>query len=149
VTQCILYILTLYIYRFKENQTELIMSFFAMFYFSINVGSTISTFVTPIVRNNFGYAVAFSMPAALLVVATIVFILGWKFYYNRPPTGLRNNPLFQVINVTYSALKSYKRNDDARHWLDRAQVSCDKATIYDVKCVYRVAKVLIPLMVFW
>ena len=48
--------------QFKENQTELIASFFAVFYFSINLGSTVSSFVSPIIRTSFGYAVAFAVP---------------------------------------------------------------------------------------
>lgn len=51
-----------------------------MFYFSINFGSTISTLVTPVIRNAGGYAIAFAVPAALLLVATVLFIIGKKAY---------------------------------------------------------------------
>lgn len=33
--------------QFKSNQTELLSSFFAIFYLSINIGSTFSTYIVP------------------------------------------------------------------------------------------------------
>ena len=56
--------------------------FFSMFYFAINAGSLISTFITPIFRADLNcypgetgvefeecYAMAFGVPGALMVVA--------------------------------------------------------------------------------
>jgi len=56
----------------QERQLE---AFFSVFYFSINAGSLISTFVTPILRSGscFGedscYSAAFGLPAVLMTVA--------------------------------------------------------------------------------
>jgi len=137
--------------QFKEGQTELLMSFFAVFYFSINIGSTLSTFLMPIVRTHYGYAVAFAIPACLLVVATAIFGIGKRSYTHVPPTGWRNNPVFQVAKVVWAALKNW-RNPHFRsvnHWVDRAEAVYDRETVYDIKCCLRVMKVLLPIIIFW
>jgi len=97
--------------QFREDQTELIASFFAIFYFSINLGSTVSSFVTPIIRSEFGYAVAFAVPAVLLIIATFIFIIGKRWYVIVKPTGLRNNALFKFLKVMFLAIKmSFSRD---------------------------------------
>lgn len=53
---------------------------FLWFYFSINVGSTISMLALPIVRNKYGYQVAFLFPAFFMALALAVFALGKRFY---------------------------------------------------------------------
>ena len=58
---------------------------FAMFYGAINIGAFISGLCVPAIRNYFGgssqaYAIAFLFPAALMIMAFIVFALGKPFY---------------------------------------------------------------------
>jgi POT family proton-dependent oligopeptide transporter len=137
--------------QIKENQTELLASFFALFYFSVNLGSTVSTFLIPIIRTHFGYAIAFSIPAVLLIIATCIFGAGKWLYVHVPPTGFRNNPFFQVSRVIYSALRNWRnpRYEKVRHWIDRAVADYDRRMVYDVKCCLRVIKVLFPIIIFW
>lgn|SRR5690606_13429554 len=51
-----------------------------MFYLSINIGSTISTFLTPILSDYVGYAIAFAIPAILLVFSLIIFAVGKRWF---------------------------------------------------------------------
>jgi len=53
---------------------------FLWFYFAINVGSLLSLLVLPIIRNKFGYQVAFLIPAAFMTLALLVFAIGKKHY---------------------------------------------------------------------
>jgi solute carrier family 15 oligopeptide transporter 1 len=63
--------------QFKLPQQERqLQQFFSVFYFSINAGSLISTFITPILREdvrcleqNTCYPLAFGVPAALMIIA--------------------------------------------------------------------------------
>ena len=64
----------------RPGQTKLRSDAFAMFYFAINVGAAISQFAMPPIRSNWGYAVAFLFPAALMVVAFLIFAAGKKHY---------------------------------------------------------------------
>nr|XP_014348743.1 PREDICTED: solute carrier family 15 member 2 [Latimeria chalumnae] len=79
--------------QFAEEHTHERSKFFSIFYLSINAGSLISTFVTPVLRGDvqcFGddcYALAFGVPAALMVLALVVFISGSWMYKKNPPQG--------------------------------------------------------------
>jgi POT family proton-dependent oligopeptide transporter len=53
---------------------------FLWFYFSINVGSTLSMLALPFIRSAYGYQVAFAFPAALMAMALAVFAIGKKHY---------------------------------------------------------------------
>ena len=51
-----------------------------MFYWSINIGAALSSFAMPLIRKQWGYAIAFLFPAALMVIAFAIFALGKRFY---------------------------------------------------------------------
>ena len=74
---------------------ERVSSFFSLFYASINAGSLLSTFISPILREKVKcfdrddcYFVAFLVPACLMAVA----ILGWFFKNYRLSIGSRMTP---------------------------------------------------------
>ena len=70
----------------KSNQT-LLEKAFSWFYFAINLGAAISTILTPILLDKVGPWLAFGLPGALMVLATIIFWMGrWKFVHI-PPGG--------------------------------------------------------------
>ena len=55
-------------------------SAFLWFYFAVNVGSLISLLAVPIVRNKFGYQVAFLVPAGFMSLALVIFAVGKRHY---------------------------------------------------------------------
>lgn len=73
--------------QLPQDQPKALSTFFHMFYFSINLGSVCSILIVPVVRSEYGYAVAFSIPAVLLLIATSIFLLGKNSYQHNPPTG--------------------------------------------------------------
>jgi len=64
----------------RPGQTKLRSDGFALFYGSINIGAAISSFAMPWLRDRYGYQIAFLFPAALMVVAFLVFAAGKPFY---------------------------------------------------------------------
>jgi dipeptide/tripeptide permease len=76
----------------RPGQEKLLSSAFLWFYFAINVGSLISTFALPAIRDHYAgphgdkaqlqhaYALAFQFPAWVMVAALIVFAAGKPFY---------------------------------------------------------------------
>lgn len=103
--------------QFKPGQERQLQQFFSLFYIAINSGSLISTFLTPVLRQNVSclgrsdcYPLAFGVPAILMVVALILFILG-KFitgYTINPPE--KNNIVFRVfscIGVSFFLFRIY------------------------------------------
>jgi POT family proton-dependent oligopeptide transporter len=53
---------------------------FGMFYMAINIGAAISQSTLPKVRTEHGYAIAFAVPAALMILAFLAFAAGKKRY---------------------------------------------------------------------
>lgn len=64
----------------RPGQERLRSDAFAMFYGAINVGSAISTFSMPWIREHYSYRIAFLFPAGLMIVAFLIFTLGKPFY---------------------------------------------------------------------
>ena len=85
-------------FKLPEQRLQL-AQFFSIFYFSINAGSLISTFVTPIFRQDvkcFGqdscYPLAFGVPAVIMVVA-----LGKSLAPVQPRVGNPHNALVMRV----------------------------------------------------
>jgi POT family proton-dependent oligopeptide transporter len=53
---------------------------FLWFYFSINIGALISQLAMPVLRTNYGYAIAFQFPAWLMVASLAIFAAGKRHY---------------------------------------------------------------------
>ncbi|RXN19845.1 solute carrier family 15 member 2-like protein [Labeo rohita] len=142
--------------QFDEENTDERRKFFSIFYMSINAGSVLSTVVTPILRGDvqcFGgdcYALAFGVPAILMVIALVVFIAGSGLYKKSPPEG---NVLLRVCQCIGFAIKNRWRNSktspERRHWLDWAEEKYPKRLIEEIKMVLRVQILYIPLPMFW
>ncbi|KAG7220316.1 hypothetical protein INR49_010150, partial [Caranx melampygus] len=142
--------------QFDEEHGSERQKFFSIFYMSINAGSLLSTVITPILRGDvqcFGgdcYALAFGVPAALMVVALVVFIVGSGLYKRNPPQG---NILLEVCNCIGFAIKNRwrrsKHEPQRKHWLDWAEDKYSKRLIQEIKMVLRVLVLYIPLPMFW
>ena len=73
--------------QFGKGNQHLLSKTFSWFYFSINFGSMFSTLFIPILLRNYGPHVAFGLPGALMLVATILFWMGRKDFVHVPPAG--------------------------------------------------------------
>jgi POT family proton-dependent oligopeptide transporter len=73
--------------QFGVKNQHLLERVFAWFYFSINLGSFVSTLLTPVLLERVGPRWAFGVPAALMLLATIVFWLGRNHFAHIPPAG--------------------------------------------------------------
>jgi POT family proton-dependent oligopeptide transporter len=75
--------------QFGRTNAHLLEKVFGWFYFSINLGATVSTLLTPILLDHYGPHVAFGVPGALMFLATLVFWLGRHRFVHIPPGGRR------------------------------------------------------------
>ncbi|KAM5276386.1 solute carrier family 15 member 2 isoform 1-T1 [Hipposideros larvatus] len=143
--------------QFEQKHEQERARYFSVFYLSINAGSLLSTFITPMLRGDvqcFGgdcYALAFGVPGLLMVIALVVFAIGSKMYKKTPPEG---NILSQVVKCIWFAASNRFKNrsgDNAKreHWLDWAAEKYPKQLIMDVKALTRVLFLYIPLPMFW
>jgi solute carrier family 15 (oligopeptide transporter), member 1 len=104
--------------QFKlPQQAKQLGIFFSIFYFAINLGSFISTSVTPILREDihcFGqndcFPLGFGLPAALMAVSIVIF-LGGKFLYKIvPPQGNMFVKVCKCIGVSWRCLNGTFEN---------------------------------------
>uniref|UniRef100_A0A3B3UEL0 Solute carrier family 15 member 1 n=1 Tax=Poecilia latipinna TaxID=48699 RepID=A0A3B3UEL0_9TELE len=145
--------------QFNEDQDKQRSTFFSIFYLSINAGSLLSTVITPILRaqkcgihtQQQCYPLAFGVPAALMVVSLVIFIVGSGMYNKTAPTG---NIMVKVFKCISFAIKNRYRNRSSKipkreHWMDWAEEKYDKLLIAQVKMVLKVLFLYIPLPMFW
>jgi POT family proton-dependent oligopeptide transporter len=122
----------------RPGQTRLRADAFLWFYFAINVGSTLSLLLVPIVRNHLGSRIAFLVPAALMSAALAVFAAGRRFYAvenlfrpPEPPGDTHSEErrslarLFGVFGLIVFFWVVYEHNDSL--WVFFARDSIDLA----------------------
>ncbi|KAL9867237.1 solute carrier family 15 member 1-like [Geothlypis trichas] len=145
--------------QFEEDQEKQRSTFFSLFYLSINAGSLLSTLITPSIRaSQCGihskrecYPLAFGVPAALMAVSLVVFVIGSRMYKKVKPQG---NVMLEVSKCIGFAIKNRFRHRSKEfpkreHWLDWASDKYDKRLIAQIKMVLRVLFLYIPLPMFW
>ncbi|GAB1299190.1 Solute carrier family 15 member 1 [Apodemus speciosus] len=145
--------------QFEEGQEKQRNRFFSIFYLAINAGSLLSTIITPILRvqqcgiysQQACYPLAFGVPAALMAVALIVFVLGSGMYKKFQPQG---NIMGKVAKCIGFAIKNRFRHRSKafpkrEHWLDWAREKYDERLISQIKMVTKVMFLYIPLPMFW
>ncbi|KAK1121557.1 hypothetical protein K0M31_010355 [Melipona bicolor] len=137
------------------QQERYLSTFFSLFYFSINSGSLISTFLTPLLRSNvscFGdttcYSLAFLVPAILMTLSIVIFIIGKPLYKIIKPTG---NVVLNVSKCISHAIyrKVTSKSVKKQYWLDYADDKYDKSLINDIKAALQVMILFIPIPIFW
>ena len=73
--------------QFGTGNKHLLTQIFNWFYFSINLGATVSTLLTPLLLAKVGPWAAFGLPGVLMAVATFLFWLGRHRFVHVPPAG--------------------------------------------------------------
>ena len=76
--------------QFTTKNQHLIPKAFSYFYFSINLGSSVSIFMCPIWLETYGPKVAFGIPALMMLLATVVFWAGRARFTVVPPAMKKN-----------------------------------------------------------
>uniref|UniRef100_A0A3B3Y7D5 Solute carrier family 15 member 1 n=1 Tax=Poecilia mexicana TaxID=48701 RepID=A0A3B3Y7D5_9TELE len=138
--------------QFNEDQDKQRSTFFSIFYLSINAGSLLSTVITPILRaqkcgihtQQQCYPLAFGVPAALMVVALVVFIVGSGMYNKTAPTGNIMVKVFKCISVSSSSTKK-----PVQKLIKKKNEQPNGEKLIFVKMVLKVLFLYIPLPMFW
>lgn len=91
--------------QFDQSNKHLAKIVFDAFYWTINFGSFFASLLMPLFLRNFGPAIAFGIPGALMFVATLIFWLGRRKYVRVPPT--RGEDPDSFANVSRTALLAH------------------------------------------
>jgi POT family proton-dependent oligopeptide transporter len=86
--------------QFGPKNQHLLTRVYGWFYFAINFGSFFSTLLTPWLLEHHGSRVAFAVPGALMLAATLVFWMGRDKFAHIPPAGAQfKQELFSKAGV--------------------------------------------------
>jgi len=139
--------------QFKvPEQKPQMATYFAMFYASINFGSLISTIATPYLRKvpclgeDSCFTLAFGVPAALMLFALVLFVLGKSLYTINFP---ERNVIVESSKCIWYALTHRSMKPKDGHWLEAATGVFDKTFISDLKAVMRVSKIFLFYPMYW
>ncbi|EGG23771.1 hypothetical protein DFA_05906 [Cavenderia fasciculata] len=139
-----------------KRQASLVEKMYKIFYWSINVGGSVSTFLSPVFREHLGYGFAFGIPCLFMFTATIFFVMGSKLYRKRPITGSILITTFGIIGrglweriKTLCGRSSQGESYYNGHWLDRSKSHYDNHAVESVKASLSVLVCFIPLPFFW
>jgi len=142
--------------QFDVGQEDKLQSFFSIFYFAINFGSLIATLLTPVLRadvNCFGYdcyPLAFGVPAILMILSLILFVCGSSLYRKFPPEG---NVVVEVSSCVGNAIKNRLKHCGSGvkkdHWIEWATDEYSPILKSDIKALFKVLFMFLPLPVFW
>ncbi|XP_055950985.1 peptide transporter family 2-like [Argiope bruennichi] len=142
--------------QFDENQIKERHQFFSLFFFAINIGSILSTIISPELRASvhcFGkdtcYPLAFGAPALLSIIVITLFICGKSVYKIRPAEGSEFVSVFRCIFYALAQKFRNKRKEKRNHWLEYADDKFDRQLIFDIKSFLQVTWMYIPLPIYW
>ncbi|KAF8354384.1 pept-1 [Pristionchus pacificus] len=164
--------------QFDKGQERMLSIYFSMFYFSINAGSMISTFISPIFRaqpclgQDSCYPLSFGVPAVLMVVATIIFMIGSPWYRKNPPTENVFGEIARLVGGAISNKFSKRNAGPTKHWLEhyldthncendpkcmalkgtkkKTQHLCQKKQyVADVVALFKLIIMFLPVPMFW
>ncbi|CAH1647716.1 unnamed protein product [Spodoptera littoralis] len=141
----------------EENQ--LLQKFFSTFYCTVNLGGFMGMVVTPALRRSvmcFGddacYALGFGFPALLVLISIVIFVAGKPSYRIKQP---RDNVTLKFISCAWYAIcKRFKYNSESdgmprEHWLDYAVEKYGEKLVADMKVVFSILYLYLPVPIFW
>ncbi|XP_050514440.1 solute carrier family 15 member 1-like isoform X3 [Diabrotica virgifera virgifera] len=134
------------------EQNKLLMHFFSIFYFTINLGGFVGMMVTPILKKVpcFGddtcYALGFGFPAVLMILSIFLFVIGRNFYKLKAP---KKKVTMEFLKCIWYAVGMKIRRKSSGHWIDIGKTEYSPQLIEDIKIVCRILLLFTPLPIFW
>jgi POT family proton-dependent oligopeptide transporter len=132
--------------QFRPEQKKLLERVYGLFYWMINLGSSGSTLLIPVLLAAFGPRVAFAVPGLLMAAALALFLLGRRQYVNVPPTGPNPHAFTRVVA---SALRRRSSAPAGGSWLDAARVDHPAEAVEGARAVFRIMGVFAAVTAFW
>ncbi|WP_438000870.1 POT family MFS transporter [Sorangium sp. So ce185] len=135
--------------QFSEENKHLVKHVFALFYWIVNFGSFFASALIPKTLEWFGPRVAFGIPGALMLIATVVFWMGRDKYVHVPPTGKNPHSFLRVLWDAVRGGRGARGATEGGHFLDAARGRHPEGAVEGAKAVLRVMTIFAPIPVFW
>jgi proton-dependent oligopeptide transporter, POT family len=132
--------------QFGRDQRHLLKRVYDLYYWMINLGSTASTLLIPVLLDRSGPRVAFAVPGVLMAIALVLFWAGRRRYVSLPPTGPNPHGFFRVVSHAVSRLGTGRPGEG---WLDVAKGRFPNDAVEGAKAVFRIVAVFAPIAAFW
>lgn len=129
--------------QFKTDEIDLKTKAFSFFYFSVNFGSFFSSLLIPLVKNYYGYGVAFAIPGFLMLFATILLFIGKKYYTIVKPQDEEKSEFFTIFKY------AFKTRKEGATFFAKAYEKFDHTNVEGVISVLNILKVYLVIIVFW
>lgn len=123
--------------QFDARSKHLAARVFAAFYWSINFGSLFASLFIPVLLKKYGPAEAFGLPGVLMVIATVIYWAGERWYVKVPPSGPNPNSFLRVL---VRGLREGWGAASAKH---------GAAAVDATRSVLKVLLVFAPIPFFW
>ncbi|KAI8852351.1 POT family-domain-containing protein [Chytridium lagenaria] len=142
--------------QFIDIQTYGLQKFYNYFYMAINSGAVITSFVSPIIKgkNCYGlyekgdcYSAAFALCAGVMFCATIIFIIGKRYYRVVPAAGKFMPFELAKVGAVY-ATKAITAGGPAKAYTATSKVY-GEGLLVELFDMSKVFLVLLPAPVFW
>src|SRR5512147_552421 len=83
--------------QFGPEQRGALKRVYDLYYWMINLGSTTSTLLIPVLFDRVGPWLAFAVPGLLMALALAIFLAGRRSYVRIPPTGPNPHGFLRVV----------------------------------------------------
>ncbi len=132
--------------QFGPEQQGGLKRVYDLYYWMINLGSTTSTLVIPVLFDRHGPSLAFAVPGLLMAAALGIFWAGRKSYVRLPPSGPSPHGFLRVVA---RALQRLGTGRPGGHWLDGALDRHQPEAVEGARGVLRVMGIFVPVAAFW
>lgn len=132
--------------QFTEDRRHLLKKVYDLYYWMINLGSTASTLLIPVLLDRVGPRVAFAVPGVLMAGALAIFWAGRRSYVMAAPTGPNPHGFFRVVSYAVRKLGTGRAGEP---WLDVARARHPAEAVDGARAVFRIVAIFAPTAAFW
>lgn len=132
--------------QFKAASAGAVQRAYALFYWSINLGSTFAFLAVPQLAKQHGYSWAFGVPGIFMGLATLIFWSGRKRYLHVPPAGKTSGGFWGMLG--YALTHPGDRRAGRGFW-DACHRRYSESDLEGARAASRVAGVFTLIPFFW
>ncbi|KAF8788019.1 Solute carrier family 15 member 2 like protein [Argiope bruennichi] len=140
--------------QFEESQYKTRRRYFSIYFFVVYCSHILASFLIPVLRSHVQcfrkdtcYPLAFGTTVVVNFLGTTILFIGKPFYRICTVQEEIFIKVFKCIGHALSR-KFKSKNEKKKHWLDYAEDQYDKNLISDIKILFHILQVYIPLPVF-